>query len=138
MSLFRTLWVLSLDQDFNRTSLKKDDDASAARKNWSAILMTTAVDFLFIVLPTILFLTVSVFLPHYSCTSWFQYLYDVLSPQLVQSACLLTKCVILFLVLQMFIVYTQNMDVLDICEKFVLVALLQFHILMHVIHNYIC
>lgn len=59
--LFRTLWVLSLDQDFNRISFKKDDDAFAARRSWSGNLMTTAVDFLFILLPTILFLSVSVF-----------------------------------------------------------------------------
>ncbi|XP_074339008.1 uncharacterized protein At4g17910-like isoform X2 [Apium graveolens] len=59
-SLFSvTLLIRRLfDQDFNCAAFKKDDDVFATRKNWSEVLMTTALDFLFIALPTILFLTV--------------------------------------------------------------------------------
>ena len=43
-------------------TLKKDDDAKVGAKSWQAYMVALSVDFLFIMVPFVLFLTVSVLL----------------------------------------------------------------------------
>ncbi|KAK1360362.1 hypothetical protein POM88_044836 [Heracleum sosnowskyi] len=52
--------MVSFRHDYKDASLKKNDDAIVATKNWSAYMVTNAVSFIFVVITLIIFSTASV------------------------------------------------------------------------------